>query len=239
MTLATTPLSMPPTAAGLSDHHRTFLSLRQRHGRMAVATDTFVARFGDRSFLEFELAIDSIRYENGEAVVAYSVEKVNQALGGITWEIVLNGPRGTATTARTTTGSGGSGTLRIPAEVGDTVDLILYDTRNTDHEPGDGLDGGGEAQVNATVPQPEPDASLVTISSCSSGGSVAVGENATVDVVVRNENPVSAPATVTVTAADATAEQQVSVPAQGEQQVSVTFTFDSPGDYEPSVEVGL
>lgn len=205
---------------------------------MTVATDRFIAYFGDR-LLEFELAIDAIRYEDGEAVVDWSVDKLSDTVGGITWEIVLNTPDGTDTTARTRPGFSGSGTLRAPAEPGDTVDLILYDTFNTDHEPGDGLVDAGEAQVNVRVPQPDPKASLVTITSCSEGATITPGEQAAVEATVRNGNPVTAPATVTITAAGASAERRVSLPAGGEQTVSATFAFDSPGEYEPTVEVAL
>ena len=46
---------------------------------MSVASDFFIAEFWDR-FLEFELSVDAIRYEDGDAVVDWSVESVSVSL---------------------------------------------------------------------------------------------------------------------------------------------------------------
>ena len=205
---------------------------------MSVASDFFIAEFGDR-FLEFELSVDAIRYEDGDAVVDWSVEKINDQLGGITWEIVLNTVGGTDTAVRDSAGFAGSGTLRAPADPGSTVDLILYDTFNTDHEPGDGLDDDGEAQVNVQTPFPEPDEELLSVESCSSGGEVTVGEETTVAATVANANAVGVDADVTIEAGGTDATETVRVPADGTATVDVTFAFDEPGEYAPSVSVSL
>ena len=205
---------------------------------MSVASDFFIAEFGDR-FLEFELSVDAIRYEDGDAVVDWLVEKINDELGGITWEIVLNTVGGTDTAVREFEGFRGSGTLRAPADPGSTVDLILYDTFNTDHEPGDGLDDGGEAQVNVQTPFPEPDEELLSVESCSSGGEVTVGEETTVTATVANENPVEADVDVTIEAGGTDTTETVRVPADGTATVDVTFAFDEPGEYAPDVSVSL
>ena len=205
---------------------------------MTVATDRFIASFGD-DLLEFELAIESIEYVDGEAVVEWSVDKLSDRLGGITWEILLNTTGGMDTAVRTNTGYRGSGTLRAPSSPGDIVDLILYDTFNTDHEPGDGLTGPGQAQVNVETPFPDPDPDLVTVPSCDGTQTVDPGEDALVDVTIANENIVDVDATLTVSVGPTEAVETVTVPAEGEADIQTAHALEDAGEYDVTVSVSI
>lgn len=206
---------------------------------MSVASDFFIAEAWS-GFLEFELRVDEIRYEDGDAVVDWSLSKVNDLRGGVAWEIVLSTPEGTDSDHTDRRRFSAVGTLRAPAEPGATVDLILYDTSNTDHEPGDGLSGPGEAQVSVQTPFPDPETGLVSVESCSvDADEVTVGEGATVSVTVANENPAEADVDVTIEAGGTDATETVRVPGDGDATVDVTFAFDDPGEYAPDVSVSL
>ena len=118
---------------------------------MELDWDVFLADFGD-SLLEFELRLTELEYDDGEAIVSWELEKVNDQLGGITYVVLVMSPQQTVEYHEPDPRSGDSQTMRVEAEPGDEIDVILYDTLNTDYEPGDGAVGPGAAQVNGVIP---------------------------------------------------------------------------------------
>lgn len=80
---------------------------------------------------------------------------------------------------------------------------------------------------------------VLSVVDCSAPSSATVGDDVPVSATVANSAGVAVEATVTVTAAGESGSETLRLGPGGEATAEVVFTFDSKGDYEPSVEVGL
>lgn len=82
-------------------------------------------------------------------------------------------------------------------------------------------------------------ADVLSVVDCSVASSASVGDEVPVSVTVANSAGVEVEANVTVSAAGESGSESVLLGSGAESSVEVVFAFDSPGEYEPSVEVGL
>ena len=213
-----------------------------------MTIDVFLAQFGD-SLLEYELRLTELEYDDGEAIVSWELEKVNDQLGGISYVVLVVSPQQTVE-YQADPRIADSQTMRVEAEPGDTIDVILHDTLNTDYEPGDGVVGPGDAQVGDVIPDdagggdngddggevgPEP--GPVEIVSCDTSDQVAVGESAVVTATVENIGAAEGSATVVIEAGGAESPTDVTLDAGERTTVAVGFEFDDAGEFPASVEL--
>lgn len=209
---------------------------------MELDWDVFLADFGD-SLLEYELRLTELEYDDGEAIVSWELEKVNDQLGGISYVVLVMSPQQTVE-YQADPRTNDSQTMRVEAEPGDTIDVALYDTLNTDYEPGDGFVGPGAAQVGDVIPDdaggggavgPEP--GPIEIVSCDASEQVDVGETAYVTATVENIGAAEGSATVVIEAGGAESPTDVTLAPGERMTVAVGFEFDDVGEFPASVEL--
>ena len=214
---------------------------------MELDWDVFLADFGD-SLLEYELRLTELEYDDGEAIVSWELEKVNDQLGGISYVVLVMSPQQTVE-YQADPRTADSQTMRVEAEPGDEIDVILYDTLNTDYEPGDGAVGPGAAQVNGAIPDDAgggdngddgstgPTPGPIEIGSCETPDQVEVGESAFVNVRVDNIGAPAESATVVIEAGGAESSEDVTLAPGESTSVVVEFEFDDAGDFPVTVEL--
>ena len=215
---------------------------------MELDWDVFLADFGD-SLLEYELRLTELEYDDGEAIVSWELEKVSDQLGAISYVVLVMSPQQTVEYHEPDPRTSDSQTMRAEAEPGDTIDVTLYDTLNTDYEPGDGFDGPGAAQVGDVIPDdagggdngddgavgPEP--GPIEIVSCDTPDQVDVGETTYVTATVENIGAAEGSATVVIEAGGAESPTDVTLTPGERTTVAVGFEFDEAGDFPASVEL--
>lgn len=203
---------------------------------MSIDWDVFFADFGN-DFLEFELRLTELEYEDGKAIVSWELEKMNDQLGGISYVVLVMSPREAVEYHEPDPRSRDSQTMRVDAEPGDTIDVTVYDTLNTDYEPGDGFVGPGQAQVSGEITDDVFAGGEIEIVSCDTSGRVAVGETVYVGVEIENVGDEEGRATVVTTVGGAESTSNVTL-APGEQSTVVSgFEFDDTGEFPASVEL--
>ena len=216
---------------------------------MELDWDVFLADFGD-SLLEYELRLVELEYDDGEAIVSWELEKVNDQLGGISYVVLVVSPQQTVEYHEPDPRTADSQTMRVEAEPGDTIDVILHDTLNTDYEPGDGVVGPGDAQVGDVIPDdagggdngdddgavgPEP--GPIEIVSCDTPDQVVVGESAVVTATVENIGAAEGSGTVVIEAGGAESSTDVTLAPGERTTVAVGFEFDDAGDFPVTLEL--
>lgn len=194
---------------------------------MAIDSDTFYVE-GVGGLVSYSISLDAVDFSDGTVTVEVSAERNTDRIADPsgTWVLLVNGEEVDSQS------DGGSWfrkdlSLSGPAQNGDTV-TVQFSSQYHD----------GEASVSGAIDL-QPAEEDLSVSCSVSESSVTAGDQVTVSASVSNSGPVVADVGVVISVAGAEASERVRVPAGGSGSVEGSFQLEEPGEYEPSVSVGL